>query len=143
MRNECHSSHLVLPLGHPESTEADAPHLPHPQKYKQLHTPLSITPPHIGSRPLSEVPPPWDLKRPHEVLTAVTLPAPGGVNKNERHLSKAPLALQPARKPYYLPWLKKKKKKIPGGPVVGNLPVSAGVADSIPVPGRFHKVQGN
>lgn len=64
--------------------------LPHPQKYKQLPTPLSITPPHIGIRPLSEVPPPWDLKRPHEVLTAVTLPAPGGVNKNERHLSKAP-----------------------------------------------------
>ena len=31
----------------------------------------------------------------------------------------------------------------PGGPVVENLPASAGDTDSIPGPGRFHMPQGN
>ena len=93
--------------------------LPHPQKYKQLPTPLSITPPHIGIRPLSEVPPPWDLKHLHEVLTAVTLPAPGGVNKNERHLSKAPSCSPTCAQALLVASVvkkKKKKKKILGCP---------------------------
>ena len=31
----------------------------------------------------------------------------------------------------------------PGGPVVKNLPASAGDMGSIPGPGRFHMLQGN